>query len=69
MFRIIYGTAPNYLRNSLSMVSQEHNRYTSVQSLVLPYVKSVGAKSFLYSASEIWNCLPVGLHLSIQEHF
>ena len=68
---MIYGTAPKYLRNSLSMVSHEHNRYTrtGVQSLFLPHVKSVGAKSFLYSASKIWNCLPVGLHLSIQEHF
>ena len=53
MFRIIHGTAPKYLRDSFLMVSQEHDRYTrtSVQSLVLPHVKSAGAKSFRYSAS------------------
>ena len=39
MFRIIHGTAPKYLRDSLSMVSHEHDRYTrtGVQSLVLPH--------------------------------
>ena len=47
------------------MVSQEHDRYTrtSVQSLVLPHVKSAGAKSFRYSASKMWNCLPVHLRM------
>ena len=51
------------------MVSQEHDRYTrrSVQSLVLPHVKSAGAKSFRYSASKMWNRLPV--HLRMQENF
>ena len=51
MFRIIHGTAPKYLRDSFSMVSQEHDdRYTrtSVQWLVLPHEKSAGAKSFRY---------------------
>ena len=66
-----HGTAPKYLglRDSFFMVSQEHNRYTrtSVQSLVLPHVKSAGAKSFRYSASKMWNCLPV--HLIMQENF
>ena len=35
------------------MVSHEHDRYTRtiVQSLVVPHVKSAGAKSFRYSAS------------------
>ena len=69
MFRIIHGTAPKYLRDSFFMVSQEHDRYTrtSVQSLVLPHVKSAGAKSFRYSASKMWNRLPV--HLRMQENF
>ena len=69
MFRIIHGTAPKYLRVSFFMVSQEHDRYTrtSVQSLVLPHVKSAGAKSFRYSASKMWNRLPV--HLRMQENF
>ena len=69
MFRIIHGTAPKYLRDSFFMVSQEHDRYTrtSVQSLVLPHVKSAGAKSFCYSASKMWNRLPV--HLRMQEIF
>ena len=69
MFRIIHGTAPKYLRDSFFMVSQEHDRYTrtSVQSLVLPHVKSAGTKSFRYSASKMWNYLPV--HLRMQENF
>ena len=69
MFRIIHESAPKYLRNSISMVSHEHGRYTTttVQSLVLPHVKSVGAKSFRYSASKMWNCIPV--HLRIQGNF
>ena len=37
-----------------------------MQSLVLPHVKSAGAKSFRYSASKMWNRLPV--HLSMQEN-
>ena len=69
MFRIIHGTAPKYLRDLFFMVSQEHDRYTrtSVQSLVLPHVKSAGAKSFRYSASKMWNRLPV--HLRMQKNF
>ena len=69
MFRIIHETAPKYLRDSFFMVSQEHDRYTrtSVQSLVLPHVKSAGAKSFRYSASKMWNCLPV--HHIMQKNF
>ena len=49
------------------MVSHEHERYTrtSVQYPVLPHVKSAGGKSFRYSASKMWNRLPV--HLRIQE--
>ena len=38
-----------------------------VQSLLLPHVKSAGAKSSRYSASKMWNRLPV--HLRIQENF
>ena len=51
------------------MFSQEHDRYTrtSVQSLVLPHVKAAGAKSFRYSASKMWNRVPV--HLRMQENF
>ena len=37
-----------------------------MQSLVLPRVKSAGAKSFRYSASKVWNYLPV--HLRMQEN-
>ena len=50
------------------MVSHEHDRYirTSVQSLVLPHVKSAGVKSFRYSASKMWFCPPV--HLRIQKN-
>ena len=57
-----------YLRDSLSMVSHEDDIYTRtiVQSMVLPHVMSAGAESFRYSASKMWNCLPV--HLRKQEN-
>ena len=45
------------------MVSERHSISTrdSVQSLVLPHVKASGAKTFLFSASRMWNALPAHL--------
>ena len=48
------------------MVSDQHSISTrhSVQSLVLPRVRSSGAKTFLYSAGKMWNALPTHLRTS-----
>ena len=44
----------------LSSVIERHSISTrhSVQSLVLPHVKSSGATTFIFSASKMWNALP-----------
>ena len=50
-------------KNEFSKVSERHTISTrhSVQSLVLPHVKSSGARSFLFSASKMWNALSADL--------
>ena len=60
---MVHGSAPKYLKMEFSKVSERHSISTrhSVQFLVLPHVKSSGAKSFIFSASKMWNALPAHL--------
>ena len=55
--RIVYGDAPPYLGEGIVMVNELHNFNTrnSKLSIVLPYVKYAGLKSFRYAASRAWN--------------
>ena len=55
VYRIVNGSAPDYLQNDFSHVSQVHGysaRY-SVSSLCIPSVKSAGKTIFTYSAIKL----------------
>ena len=60
VYRIVNGSAPDYLQNDFNHVSQVH-RYSTrhrVSSLCIPSVKSAGKTTFTFSAIKLWNELP-----------
>ena len=59
VYSVVHGSAPKYLKTKFFMVSERHSISTrhTVQLLVLPHVKSSGAKTFFFSASNMWNAL------------
>ena len=65
VYRIVNGSAPEYLQNDFNHVSQVHRYSTrpSESSLCIPSVKSAGKISFTYSAIKLWNELPNELSL------
>ena len=65
VYRIVNGSAPEYLQNDFNHVSQVHRYSTrhSVSSLCIPSVKSAGKISFTNSAIKLWNELPNELSL------
>ena len=60
VFRIVNGSAPDYLQKDLNHVSQVHRYSTchSESSLCVPTVKSAGKSIFMYTAINHWNELP-----------
>ena len=60
VYKIVNGSAPEYLQNDFNHVSQTHRYSTrhSVSSLCIPSIKSAGKASFAYSAIKLWNELP-----------
>ena len=65
MYRIVHGNAPQYLKQDISMVNDQHSFFTrySFLSVVLLQAKSSWKKTFRFSAGkiQIWNALPVSL--------
>ena len=63
MYRIVHGNAPQYLKRDISMVNDQHSFFTRniFLSVVLPHVKSLGKKTFRFSAGKIWNAHSVSL--------
>ena len=70
VYRIVDGSAPEYLQNDFNHVSQVH-RYTkrhSVSSRCIPCVRSAGKTTFTYSAIKLWNELPKEIKFVTKEH-
>ena len=55
VYRIVNGSAPDYLQNDFNHVSQVHRYSTrhSVLSLCIPSVKSAGKTTFTYSVIKL----------------
>ena len=70
VYKIVNGSAPEYLQNDFNHVSQTHKYSTrhSVSSLCIPSVKSAGKASFTYSAIKLWNDLPKKFQNINREH-
>ena len=60
VYKIVNGSAPEYLQNDFNHVSQTHSYSTrhSVSSLSIPSVKGAGKATFTYSAIKLWNEQP-----------
>ena len=60
VFRIVNGSAPDYLQKDFNHVSQVHRYSTrhSESSLCVPTVKSAGKSTFMYTVINHWNDLP-----------
>ena len=70
VYRIVNGSAPEYLQKDFNHVSQGH-RYSirhSVSSLCILSVKSAGKTTFTYSAIKLWNELPKENKFVTKEH-
>ena len=57
VYSVVHGAAPKYLKIEFAMVDERHSISTrhSVQSLVLPHVKSSGAKTFFIIEETVVN--------------
>ena len=65
IYKCLQGTAPEYLKNRLSKISDVSSRTTRFSDITLHcprYIRETeGGKTFLSTASELWNALPVPL--------
>ena len=61
VYKIVNGSAPEYLQNDFNHVSQAHRystRHSVSSSLCIPSVKGAGKATFTYSAIKLWNEQP-----------
>lgn len=70
VYRIVNGSAPDYLQKDFIHISQVHRYSTrhSASSLCIPSVKSAGKTTFTYSAIKLWNELPKDIKVVTKEH-
>ena len=78
-YKCLQGTAPEYLSNRLSKISDVSSRTTRFSDITLRcprYIRETeGGKTFLSTARKLWNALPVPLRKSSslkvfrKEHF
>ena len=70
VYRIVNGSAPDYLQNDFNHVSQVHRYSTrhSVSSVCIPSVKSAEKTTFTYSAIKLWNELPKEIKFVTKAH-
>ena len=61
MFKIHVAEAPQYLLENFSKIQHSHNTRYNNDSYVIPNVKGVGTKTFVYNGTKLWNNLPINL--------
>ena len=63
MHSVFYGSAPTYLKNCFSLRDNENIMRTrrSINSFIIPRVKSHGLKTFRFQGAKLWNELNTSL--------
>ena len=61
MSNIVHGSAPEYLKSSITINARQYNTRSSNFACFIPSVKSFGIKYFYYTASKLWNSLSTSI--------